>query len=172
MATGTPVVASDLEAFRRVLEDGRAGVLVPVRDAGALAGALASLLADEPRRRRLAERGSLAVTAYDWESVTSRIVEVYETVSAAAPAETHVAVDAELDTLAELLAEGDGTDDDTGRLVSTLRRWLAERPRLPDRPRLPERPRLPDRARLNERPPSGRARSSERPRSGRSAERP
>ncbi len=40
MAAGTPVVASDLEAFRRVLEDGAAGVLVPVRDAGALAAAL------------------------------------------------------------------------------------------------------------------------------------
>jgi phosphatidylinositol alpha-mannosyltransferase len=37
MSAGTPVVASDLEAFRRVLDDGAYGVLVPVRDAGALA---------------------------------------------------------------------------------------------------------------------------------------
>ena len=55
MATGTPVVASDLEAFRRVLEDGRAGVLVPVADPAALAVALAQLLGDPDRRKALAE---------------------------------------------------------------------------------------------------------------------
>ena len=32
MAAGTAVVASDLDAFRRVLEDGTAGRLVPVDD--------------------------------------------------------------------------------------------------------------------------------------------
>ncbi|MGA8253505.1 MAG: glycosyltransferase family 4 protein, partial [Mycobacterium sp.] len=40
MAAGTPVVASDLDAFRRVLRDGEAGRLVPVGDADALADAL------------------------------------------------------------------------------------------------------------------------------------
>ncbi len=33
MAAGTAVVASDLDAFRRVLVDGKAGRLVPVDDA-------------------------------------------------------------------------------------------------------------------------------------------
>ena len=33
MAAGTAVVASDLDAFRRVLDDGTAGRLVPVDDA-------------------------------------------------------------------------------------------------------------------------------------------
>ena len=40
MAAGAPVVASDLDAFARVLEDGTAGVLVPRGSAAALAGAL------------------------------------------------------------------------------------------------------------------------------------
>ena len=64
MATGTPVVASDLEAFRRVLEDGRSGVLFPVRDAAALAGALADLLADARATgpaRRAGPRGGAGV---------------------------------------------------------------------------------------------------------------
>ena len=135
MATGTPVVASDLEAFRRVLQDGRAGVLVPVRDAGALARELASLLQDEPRRRALAAAAAEAVTAYDWTTVTRQVVEVYETV-AAVPL-VHVDVDARLESLAGELGEA---DDDAGRLVSTLRRWLAERPRLADLPRRGERP--------------------------------
>ena len=128
MATGTPVVASDLEAFRRGLEDGAAGVLVPVRDAGALAEALAELLYDAPRRQRLAAAASRAVRTYDWATVTRQVVEVYETV-ATLPA-VHVDVDADLETLAKDL-DGSPDEDDAGRLVTTLRRWLAERPRLP-----------------------------------------
>src|SRR5690606_35723207 len=42
LAAGTPIVASDLEAFRRVLDD--AGVIFPVGDADALALALGDLL--------------------------------------------------------------------------------------------------------------------------------
>ncbi len=122
MATGTPVVASDLEAFRRVLEDGRAGVLVPVRDAGALAAGLGALLQDPERRARLAEAGRRAVRAYDWSTVTRQIVEVYETVAVAAP----VAVDASFEAA---LPPGDDDDDDAGRLVTTLRRWMSERAR-------------------------------------------
>ena len=122
MAAGTPVVASDLEAFRRVLEDGAAGVLVPVRDAGALAGALAALLHDPERRARLADSGRRAVRAYDWSTVTRQVVEVYETVALAAP----VAVDPSLEAA---LLPSDEDDDDAGRLVTTLRRWMAELPR-------------------------------------------
>lgn len=134
MATGTPVVASDLEAFRRVLEDGRAGVLVPVRDAGALAVELAALLGDAPRRERLAAAAREAVQAYDWAVVTRSIVEVYETVAATAAPAVHVEVDTELESLAGPLLSEDESDDDAGRLVATLRRWLSERPRLADRP--------------------------------------
>ena len=36
MAAGAPVIASDLDAFRRVLLDGKAGRLVPVDDSEAL----------------------------------------------------------------------------------------------------------------------------------------
>ena len=122
MATGTPVVASDLEAFRRVLEDGEAGVLVPVRDAGALAAGLGALLHDPERRARLAEAGRRAVRAYDWSTVTRQVVEVYETVAVAAP----VAVDASLEAA---LPYGDEDDDDAGRLVTSLRRWMSERAR-------------------------------------------
>ena len=129
MATGTPVVASDLEAFRRVLEEGRAGVLVPVRDAGALAAALGDLLQDEPRRKALAAEARSAVERYDWSTVTRQVVAVYETVAAAVVPAAHVEVDAALEDL--LVAEADEPDvDDAGRLVTTLRRWLAERPRI------------------------------------------
>jgi phosphatidylinositol alpha-mannosyltransferase len=122
MATGTPVVASDLEAFRRVLEDGRAGVLVPVADPAALASALALLLDDPDRRKALAEVGRETVEQYDWSTVTARIVEVYETV-AAVGTELAVDVDHAVDAFADDLA--DDIDDDPSRLSAALRRWLS-----------------------------------------------
>ena len=122
MATGTPVVAADLEAFRRVLEDGRAGVLVPVGDPEALAVALAALLDDPVRRAELARQGRRAVTAYDWSTVTRQIVEVYETVATAAPHLGAVGLD---DLADEPDVDDDGQDDDPGRVSETLRRWLA-----------------------------------------------
>lgn len=118
MAAGTPVVASDLEAFRRVLDDGAAGVLVPVGDSAALADALAALLRDPARQRALSEAGSTAVLAYDWSAVTRQIIEVYETVAVAASVE----VDEEAD---EPDVEDFGQEDDPGRVSETLRRWLA-----------------------------------------------
>ncbi|WP_144209020.1 glycosyltransferase family 4 protein [Mycobacterium tilburgii] len=80
MAAGTPVVASDLDAFRRVLCDGEAGRLVPVGDAAALAGGLIEMLEDDALRARYVAAGSAAVARYDWSVVASQIMRVYETV--------------------------------------------------------------------------------------------
>ncbi len=85
MAAGTPIAASDLDAFRRVLDDGRAGVLFRTGDAGALAGALAGLLDDPDRRAGLAAIGAEVVGAYDWPAVAEQVLAVYETVIAADP---------------------------------------------------------------------------------------
>ncbi len=81
MTAGAPVVASDLDAFSRVLEDGAAGVLVRRGDPAALAAGLSGLLADPGRRARLAAAGSRAAAGYDWSVVARRILAVYETVA-------------------------------------------------------------------------------------------
>ncbi|WP_459547041.1 glycosyltransferase family 4 protein [Nocardia sp. X0981] len=80
MAAGTAVVASELDAFRRVLRDGTAGVLVPVGDAAALADALATVLADDARRAELVRTATQVVGTYDWPVVAEQILRVYETV--------------------------------------------------------------------------------------------
>ncbi len=85
MSAGTPVVAADLSAFRRVLEEGEYGVLVPVGDPDALAGSVISLLADPERRRRLSERASRAARHYDWSRVGAQVESVYETVRSGLP---------------------------------------------------------------------------------------
>ena len=85
MSAGTPVVASDLDAFRRVLDGGIAGVLARVGDAAALAGALGRVLDDPGRRAVLAAQGRRVVASYDWPVVAATVVKVYETVMAADP---------------------------------------------------------------------------------------
>jgi phosphatidylinositol alpha-mannosyltransferase len=77
MAAGTPVVASDLDAFRRVLDGGRAGALFGNGDVAALASSLARLLDDGGARAVLARRGREAVAGYDWPVVARRVLEVY-----------------------------------------------------------------------------------------------
>ena len=79
MAAGTPIVASDIDAFRRVLGDGQAGALATVADAESFAHACASLLDEPARRRRLAEAGRRAVGRYDWSVVAAEVVHVYDT---------------------------------------------------------------------------------------------
>ncbi|SFT72819.1 Phosphatidylinositol alpha-mannosyltransferase [Geodermatophilus amargosae] len=80
MAAGAPIVASDLDAFARVLADGAAGVLVRRGDSAALARALSDLLADPARREALSAAGREAAAAYDWQVVARRVLAVYETV--------------------------------------------------------------------------------------------
>lgn len=81
MAAGTAVVASDLDAFRRVLSDGQAGRLVPVDDPAALAQALIDVLDDVALRSAYAAAGSEAVRRFDWSVVADQIIRVYETVA-------------------------------------------------------------------------------------------
>ncbi|WP_033341818.1 glycosyltransferase family 4 protein [Catenuloplanes japonicus] len=79
MAAGAAIVASDLDAFRRVVDNGRAAELFPVGDATALEHALAGLLDDPSRRAELSALARRAVDAFDWPSVAGRVLEVYET---------------------------------------------------------------------------------------------
>ena len=81
MAAGTPVVASNLDAFRRVLADGKAGRLVPVDDPAALAEALIDVLVDAKLRVRYVKAATAAVHRYDWSVVADDIMRVYETVA-------------------------------------------------------------------------------------------
>jgi phosphatidylinositol alpha-mannosyltransferase len=85
MSAGAPIVASDLDAFRQVLGDGTAGLLVAVGDPFALADGIAELLDDPLRRTALAGRARTAVADYDWQVVARTVVKVYETVIAADP---------------------------------------------------------------------------------------
>jgi phosphatidyl-myo-inositol alpha-mannosyltransferase len=82
MAAGAAVVASDLDAFRRVLEGpdgGLAGALASVGDPESIAHACTALLDAPARRAALVRTGAAIVDRYDWTVVAREIVRVYET---------------------------------------------------------------------------------------------
>jgi phosphatidylinositol alpha-mannosyltransferase len=81
MAAGTAVVASELDAFRRVLRDGAAGMLVPIGESARLAAALDTLLTDDAQREALVQTANQVVSEYDWPVVAEQILRVYETVT-------------------------------------------------------------------------------------------
>ena len=78
MAARTTVVASDIPAFRAVLEDGRAGALFETGSSDSLASALVELLGDHERLDALADAGQRASAQYDWEVVADKVFEVYK----------------------------------------------------------------------------------------------
>ena len=84
MASGAPIVASDLEAFRQVLRGGQAGELFETGNAAALAAAAGRLLDSPAHRATLAAAASAAVREFDWSVVARDVVRVYEAVAPAA----------------------------------------------------------------------------------------
>jgi phosphatidylinositol alpha-mannosyltransferase len=80
-ACSLPAVASDIPGYREVL-DPAASVAVPPDDPGALAAAVAGVVADEGRRRELGEAArEIAVERYSWPRIAGRLVEIYEQVA-------------------------------------------------------------------------------------------
>lgn len=81
MACGLPVVATTAGALPEVVEDGRNGILVPPRDAYALAGAIERLLRDDELRRVMGEKGRRRVERhFTWEQAARKTLEVYQEV--------------------------------------------------------------------------------------------
>jgi phosphatidylinositol alpha-mannosyltransferase len=80
MASGKPVVTTDIEGYRQVVGHGIHGLLVPPRDERALAAALCALLGNAAERERLGTNGRLAAQQYAWERVAGRVLTYYREV--------------------------------------------------------------------------------------------
>jgi glycosyltransferase involved in cell wall biosynthesis len=61
MASGLPVVATDAGSICEVIDNGQNGMLVPQRDADALASAVANLIGDSERRARLGKNAAIKI---------------------------------------------------------------------------------------------------------------
>jgi glycosyltransferase involved in cell wall biosynthesis len=81
MACGTPVIATNAGALPEVVADGETGVIVPPGDAHGLADAMASLMADPARCRRMGEAGVVRVRErFTWEGCAQKLDGIYRQV--------------------------------------------------------------------------------------------
>ena len=86
MATGLPIVSTRAVGVVDCLEDGRDALLVPPKDARALADAIARMLDDPELRHRLARKALDEVRElYSWQAVGRRIQDVYADLAGSAP---------------------------------------------------------------------------------------
>ncbi len=83
MACGKPCITTEAPGCRDAVRDGDNGLLVPVKDANALATAIARLLDDPELRRHMGERGrQRAVEEFSQERVIEATLSVYREVLA------------------------------------------------------------------------------------------
>ncbi|MGP8071617.1 MAG: glycosyltransferase family 4 protein [Thermoplasmata archaeon] len=81
MAAGTPIVASSVGGVPEVLDQGRAGRLVPFGDVGALSAALASVIDDRTGTRDRVRNATERVQGYDWTIAVQRHLALYREVA-------------------------------------------------------------------------------------------
>lgn len=96
MASGLPVVATEVSGYMSVLEPGRDSLTVRPKGWAELGSALIILARDAELRRRMGAYGHEKARRYAWDAVASQVIEVYEEAREAAheaarqPGERHV----------------------------------------------------------------------------------
>jgi glycosyltransferase involved in cell wall biosynthesis len=83
MAAGLPCIANDIPPNREVLDDGQAGVLVPVEDCDALEAAMREMAEDDGMARRFGLKAKeRAERCYSIRAVADRYAQLYESLLA------------------------------------------------------------------------------------------
>ncbi len=77
MASGAPVIASDIPGYAGVVGNGSGGVLTPKGDADALAQSIVTLLKDEGRRQHMSLLERAYAETYSWTHVTDQVEALY-----------------------------------------------------------------------------------------------
>jgi phosphatidyl-myo-inositol alpha-mannosyltransferase len=81
MASGVPVVASDIPGYREVVRDGVDGTLVAPGDPRALAAAVRPMLTDPAVARTFSEAGRARAETFRWERVVDQLERAYREVT-------------------------------------------------------------------------------------------
>src|SRR5438876_2698098 len=87
LASGLPVVATEVPGYMSVLEPGRDSITVPPKNWRELAASLVILARDPQLRTRLADYALEKARRYSWKLVASEVVEIYQDARKALAAE-------------------------------------------------------------------------------------
>ena len=77
MATGRPVVATNIEGFAAVVTNGEEGILVPPMTVRPLVETLLKLLNDKQLRLQMGQKGLVTAQKYAWEGIATRLLVYY-----------------------------------------------------------------------------------------------
>lgn len=80
MASGKPIVASDIDGYRCVIQNGKQGLLVPPKKEEALAEAIVRLLKDPELREEMGRAGRATAERYSWDVVADDVLAYYRAV--------------------------------------------------------------------------------------------
>ena len=78
MASGTPVVASDIDGYRDVVTHEGNGLLVAPREPGSIAAAIAAVIDDTDLAGHIAAAGKQVAKHHRWQRVASEVEDYYQ----------------------------------------------------------------------------------------------
>ena len=78
MASGLPVVATDVPGHRDLVDDGVTGFLTPLDQPDALAGHIDEIIRDSDKARHMSRAARNAARAYDWHGLAQRTNRLYD----------------------------------------------------------------------------------------------
>jgi len=81
MASGTPVIASEVGGLAFLVEDGKTGFLVPSRDPAALADRITRLLQNPEKQTYMRRESAEVARRYAWSAIADQLLAVFDDVA-------------------------------------------------------------------------------------------
>jgi glycosyltransferase involved in cell wall biosynthesis len=78
MASGIPLIASNIRSFREIISNGKNGMLFEPGNDEALAKIILALYKDSDLRKKISEAALKSAAKYDWENIAERYIALYK----------------------------------------------------------------------------------------------
>ena len=88
MASGTPVIASEVGGLAYLVRDAETGFLIPVREPRALADCIEKIVSNSELSTQMGLRASHLAREYAWEKIADRLLHIFNEILVKKPAKT------------------------------------------------------------------------------------
>lgn len=82
MASGTPVIASEVGGLAFLVRNGETGYLFPVKEADVLARAIEQIVCDPQQQQQLGQQASHLAQEYAWSKIADRLLMIFDNIRA------------------------------------------------------------------------------------------